>query len=292
MNEVLSRDILEKELSSAILSMAKGKTLGHDGIPIEFFQKCWPTIRADFLQMLYKGMESWTLHEGVAKGLISLIPKEGDSKDLNCWRLIILLTASYMVSAKTLQLRLQPIFRDVISLEQMAFLPLRFILDNIVLTQETLHWAKVTKQPTFFLKVDFFKAYDKVSWNFFSKMQMMNISEKFIKWVKLLFENATATFNLNGGPGNSFKVERGIRQGCPLAPYLFLIVGEVLTHLIKKTVVEGRLRGISLPGCNKQQSNSQYVDVSSFMVRGEKQYVDELVHLLIDFSATSCMEIN
>lgn len=108
----------------AIFSIVlKEKTPGHDGIPIEFFQQCWPTIGEDFLLMIRKGMEKGVLHEGVTKGLISLIPKEGDSKDLNYWRPITLLTVSYKVLAKTLQLRLQPILRDVISLEQTAFLP-------------------------------------------------------------------------------------------------------------------------------------------------------------------------
>jgi hypothetical protein len=58
--------------------------------------------------------------------------------------------------------------------------------------------------------------------------------------------------NLNGSPGGNFKIEREVRQGCPLAPYLFLIVGEILTHMIKKTVAEGRnLRGVFLPGGKK-----------------------------------------
>lgn len=82
--------------------------------------------------------------------------------------------------------------------------------------------------------------------------------------------------NLNGSPGSSFKVERGVRQGCPLASYLFLIIGEVLVHIIKKMVAEGRLRGISLLGVNKQQSISQYADDFFFMVRGEKRCIDEL----------------
>ena len=79
-------------------------------------------------------------------------------------------------------------------------------------------------------------------------MHKMGISETFIKWVKLLFIGATAMVNLNGNPGEKFKVERGVRQGCPLAPYLFLIVGETLIHIIKKAVKERRLKGISLPG--------------------------------------------
>lgn len=92
--------------------------------------------------------------------------------------------------------------------------------------------------------------------------------------------------------GKEFQIERGVGQGCPLAPYLFLLVGEVITHIIKKAVASGRLRGITLPGGTKQQSISQYADDSSFMVRGEKRDVDELVRLLKVFSEASGMEIN
>lgn len=92
-------------------------------------------------------------------------------------------------------------------------------------------------------------------------MRKLNISETFTKWVNLLFVNASAAVNLNGNLGNYFKAKRGVRQGCPLAPYLFLIVGEVLTHAIKKVVAKRRLRGISLPG--GKQSISQYADDSS-----------------------------
>ena len=105
----------------------------------------------------------------------------------------------------------------------------------------------------------------------FSTMHKMNISGKFIKWVRLFFANASATVNLNGCPGSNFKVERGVRQGCPIASYLFFIVEEALTRIIKRAVAKGRLRGITLPGGKKQQSISQYVDNSSFMVIGEKK---------------------
>ena len=118
------------------------------------------------------------------------------------------------------------------------------------------------------------------------------MSEEFTKWVKLLFTGASAAVNLNGSAGGSFNIERGVRQGCPLAPYLFLIVGEALTHTVKKTVAEGRLRGLVLPGGTKQHCISQYADDSSFMVRGEKRYIDEMVRILQVFSAASGMEIN
>lgn len=65
----------------------------------------------------------------------------------------------------------------------------------------------------------------------------MNISERFINWVKLLFENASVAVNFNGSPYNNSKIEMGGRQGCPIDPYIFLIVGEVLMHIIKRAVL-------------------------------------------------------
>ena len=251
-SETLMRDITERELATTVISLAKGKAPGHDEIPVEVFSKLWQIIGHDFYKIILMVVEKRILHEGMTKGLISLVSKEGNAKDLNHWRPIILLTTAYKIFAKALQLRLQSVLRDIISPEQTIFLPLRFILDNIVLTQETLHWAKTSKQPTMLLKFDFSKAYDKVSWRFFfHAMQMIRIRAKFINYIKLFFHNATALVNLNGSPDNSFSIKRRIRQGCSLAPYLFLIVGEAFTHMIKKAVSEGRLRGIILLGRNK-----------------------------------------
>jgi hypothetical protein len=163
MNEDLRKEITKKKLFQAVKAMAKGKAPGNDGIPMEFFHSMWSTIGKDFHRMIRKNIKEKQLHLRVTKGLICLMPKEGDVKDLKYWRPITLLTVFYKIFAKTLQTRLQPMLRDVISPEQTVFLPLRFILNNIVLTQETLHWARVSKQPTIFLKLDFSKAYDKVS---------------------------------------------------------------------------------------------------------------------------------
>lgn len=100
-----------------------------------------------------------------------------------------------------------------------------------------------------FLKLDFSKAYDKASSRFlFHAMHMFGINEEFIGSIRLLFGCASAVVNLNNSPGTNFK---RFRQGCPLVPDLFLIIGEVLTHAIKKTILEGRIRGITLSGGKK-----------------------------------------
>lgn len=81
----------------------------------------------------------------------------------------------------------------------------------------------------------------------------MDISEVFIKWIIFLITGATTTVNLNGNPEENFKVDIGVRQGCPLASYIFLIVGKTLIYIIKKMVKESRLKIIILPrGINQQ----------------------------------------
>jgi len=120
-NEALRKEITENELHEAVNSMAKGKAPVHDGVPVEFFQTMWPTIGKDFHLMIKKNIEDKQLHEGVTKGLICLIPKENDVKDLNYWKPITLLTVTHKIFVKALQIRLQLMPGDVISPEQTVF---------------------------------------------------------------------------------------------------------------------------------------------------------------------------
>lgn len=141
--------------------------------------------------MILQALEKGEFHEGMTKGVIGLIPKDGDLLDLDHWRPITLLTMMYKIFAKAMQMRLQPQLMEVISLDQSAFIPFRYILNNIMLTHETMHWANHSKQPTVFLKLDFSKAYDKVSWDFlFKAMEKIGVDRTFIKWTRMLFKNA------------------------------------------------------------------------------------------------------
>lgn len=89
------QDNTEHELHSAVKIIAMGKAPGHDGVPIEFFAFLWSIIGKDLYSMILQGIEKDILLEGMSKEIISLIPEEGDSKDLNFWRPIILLITAY-----------------------------------------------------------------------------------------------------------------------------------------------------------------------------------------------------
>jgi hypothetical protein len=182
---------------------------------------------------------------------------------------------------------------EIISPDQLAFLPMHFILDNLFLTQETIHYARHSTQPLMFLKLDFSKAYNQVDLSFFySAMSLMGFPEAFISMTKLLFTGAKASISVNGRCTPHFPANQGVRQGCPLATYLFLIVGEELNHCVKKEAQLGRIRGICLPGSEEQQLIIQFMDNTSMTLAGEEVVVIHTINTLYTFSLGSGLTLN
>ena len=106
---------------------------------------------------------------------------------------------SYKLFVKALQMRLQSVLMEVISHDQLAFFSMRFILDNIFLTYETIHYAKQSHQPLLFLKLDFSKAFDKLDVGFFfMALGNLGFPASFIVMSKLLFRDAAARISVNG----------------------------------------------------------------------------------------------
>lgn len=151
----------------------------------------------------------------------------------------------YKIYTKALQARLQPVLMEVIDLNQSSFLPLRFILDNIMLTHETIDWAEHTKHP---FKIDFTKAFDIVNWDFFIRaMAILGIPQVFITMTNMLLLNTQAMVKINGSHSPRFQIKRGVRYGFPFASYRFLITAKFLNVVLKRSMTVGDIKGITLP---------------------------------------------
>lgn len=125
---------------------------------------------------------------------------------------------------------------------QTAFVKGRSILDGMVILNEIVEETRRSKDKTILFKVDFAKAYDSIDWNYLLKMlEILNFPSKWIAWIKECIVTASANVVVNGSPSGEFQLERGIRQGDPLSPFLFLVVVEGLNLLTKKAVSEGLL---------------------------------------------------
>lgn len=113
-----------------------------------------------------------------------------------------------------------------------------------------------------------------------------------INLIKLLFNNAKACVKVNNTPSKSFTIEREVRQGCPLAPYLFIILADVLNIMVQAEGRAGRIKGIILPMRERQQILAQYADDTSITLLGEEGSVRNLIYMLKTFCLASLIGPN
>jgi hypothetical protein len=206
---------------------------------------------------------------------------------------ITLLNVSYKIVAKALQKRIQPIMPEMIHEDQTRFLPMRYILDNVLVQHEVIDWARTSQQDLLLLKLDFQKAYDTVSLSFlFRIMHKIGIPDEYITMTKVLFEDAKVSVCLNGRNSDSFAIGRGVRQGCPLAPFLFLLVGETLHAASFRAMQAGSLQGIRLPGGVGQQLMVQYADDVNYTLLAQRENMESLTRLLHLFWLATGLQMN
>lgn len=104
-----------------------------------------------------------------------------------------------------------------------------YILDGPLIVNEICSWAKKTKRKVFLFKVDFEKAFESLNWDFLdSIMEQMNFRWKWMRWIRGYLGSIRASILINGAPMKEFNIKRGLRQGDPLAHFLFIIAIEGL----------------------------------------------------------------
>lgn len=137
--------------------------------------------------------------------------------------------------------RLSCVIDDIVSMEQSAFLKGRQILDGPFILNETLSWCKKHKQKTMILKIDFQKTYDSVRWDLIDDILFrFGFGEKCRMWIQGCFSSCMGSVLVNGSLTAEFQFRRGLRQGYPSSPFLFLFVMESL-HIAFMNVMEKRL---------------------------------------------------
>jgi hypothetical protein len=226
----------------------------------------------------------------INKGLITLIPKTGDRARLGNWRPITLLGSIYKILAKTLAGRIQPALSHIIRPNQTGFVEGRSILDNIFMAQEALGWAEESDQDLVLLLLDFEKAFDRIEWGFlFSALIKLSFSQKWVRWFTSLYQATTSAIKINGTPGLDFQLARSVRQGCPLAPYLFILAMDVLGYMLADP--KHRVEGLTLPrgGLIRDQT---FADDTALYLKGTPENMDRARDVLKTFCLASGAKIN
>ncbi|CAI5461605.1 unnamed protein product [Closterium sp. Yama58-4] len=221
------------EISKALNQLSRGKTPGPDGIPGELFRQYKTRFAPAFLSLFSSPHISATLPPSMLSGRTVLIPKRGSSSMIDNLRPITLMNSDYKVLALCLANRLQLALPLIIHPSQTAFIKSRKIGDTINDTLDIFDWSTITKTPLLALTVDFRKAYDLVDRAFlFQALARVGLPEQFIAWVRLMHTNTSTSISVKNLAGPTFPVRTGVRQGCPLAPLLFVCVIEILQRYL------------------------------------------------------------
>lgn len=237
-NDQLNQPFSDEKIVATLNQMHPTKAPGPDGLSAAFFQKYWKSVS--------KGVITTCLHilnEGgnitpLNHTYIVLIPKIAKPMRVMNYRPISLCNVIYRIMAKTIANRLKQVFYHVISTTQSAFIPNRLITDNIIIGYECLHkikHSKGKKNGLVALKLDISKAYNMVEWNFLKyTMERLGFSLKWVELIMRCISTSSISVLINGVAKGLIQPQRGLRQGCSLSPYLFILCAKPFQTLSSK----------------------------------------------------------
>jgi len=287
------RNICEGKLSYSecfnILGTFKSnKTPGNDGLTIEFYKHFWPLLGKQLVDALNYSYEMGELSTSQKQAIITLIEKKGkDRRYIENWRPISLINVDSKIASKVLAKRLEEVLPNIIHFDQHAFVKGRSIFDAVRNIEDILDYMKKVKEKGLLVAIDFEKAFDSLNWEFLHKtLEALNLGPSFINWVKALYSNVVSCVLNNGFVTNFFEIKRGVRQGDPLSPYLFIIALEVLANSIRNNK---DIEGIKV-NSNEMKLSIFADDMTAFLK--DKQSISEFMKLITIYGGVSGLKLN
>ncbi|GKE49611.1 RNA-directed DNA polymerase, eukaryota, partial [Tanacetum coccineum] len=288
LESLISRD----EIRSAVWGCGEDKSPGPDGFTFEFFRKFWAVIGPDFYIAVEWFFEYGSFAIGCNSSFVALISKILDPKIVSDYRPISLIGSLYKVVTKILATRLSSIISVLISDVQKAFLLNRQILDGPFIINEILSRCKFKNQQAMIFKVDFAKAYDSIRWDYLDDvLSSFGFGPKWRSWIRGSLNFGKASILVNGSPTSEFQFYRELKQGDPLAPFLFILIMESLHLSFSSAVEAGIFTGIGI-GYSLTISHLFYADDAVFIGEWSHNNLKGIMNILRCFSLLSGLSIN
>eukprot|EP00253_Pinus_taeda_P017298 PITA_17298 len=283
----------QRAIGKITSNIPKLVTEEHNELLMRPIQTRWRSLKkVEVWQVVEESRALRWLLPSLNSTFITLIPKEEKSITPDKFRPISLCNVLYKVVSKVIANRLKPLLPILISPEQSGYVEGRQIMDGIILTHEIIHSLKQSKQAGMLLKLDLSKAFDKLSWSYIHHMlKDFGFCSTWVRWIMSLITSSHFSLLVNGFPSRPFKPSKGIRQGDPLFPFLFVIMAEGLGRHIKQALQSNQLRGISIHN-SPASSHQQFVDDTMLYGYPSAQEDSYLKSLLNDFSEASGTQVN
>ena len=258
-NELLEGELTENELFKATKSMQDNKSPGADGLPKEFYVTFWEEIKGYLLEVFNESLRTGKLPASLREGTISLLFKKGDKKEIKNWRPLTLLGVDRKILAKALFFRLQGVAGTVVGDEQTCVVPGRSMSDSLALVRDSFLYSNDRRVPLCILGLDLEKAFDRISHAYLKKVMLaFGFGPKIRAWIDVLNNESCSKVLINGNSTDMFKVESGVRQGCPLSVVLFILAIEPLACAIRQ---DRNIHGLLVPGSRGREAKlTLYMD--------------------------------
>lgn len=294
-NRMLIREVNIAEIKLAIKQLGSLKAPGPDGFPGFFYHNYWNIVGEKVCEAIKHFFSNGFLLKELNLTNLVLIPKVQAPESLTQYRPISLCNFTVKIITKILANRLKGILNELISPNQSAFVPSRMIQDNIIIAHEIFEYLKRIrggKGGFMALKLDFNKAYDRVEWDFLEALlRKLGFHEKWINWVMQCVSTVKFAVCVNGETRAHVIPTRGLRQGDPLSPYLFLLVKDVLSNMLNRAIVSGQLSGIRINRHCPTLSHIFFADDALLFAKAELGECRKLKEIL-EYGLASGQSIN
>ena len=281
------------EIKALFFKLNPNKAPGPDGLTSGFFKASWDTIGAEVIISIRQFFFSGFLLATANATILSLIPKFPGAVKITDFRTISCLNTVYKVVSRLLVKRLKPILPKLILPSQTAFVKDRLLVENTILASELINgYHKNNGAKRITIKVDIAKAFDTLSWEFlFSCLQGLQLPQQLISWIKACICNTSFMIDYNGTVNGYFKGKRGLRQGDPLSPYLFVIAMNSLSHMLNKAASQNRLKYHS--NCKSTKlTHLSFADDLLIFIDGSIKSVQLVLQILKEFELRSGLAVS
>jgi len=289
----LENPVTMEEVKEAIMSCDPSKAPGFDGFNIKCLKHVWPIIGEEFSKYIIQFFESGHMNPCINITWVTLIPKKKIAEEVKDYRPISMVGSVYKVIAKILSRRLRDVLPNLVGETQTAFVGGRQILDGVLIANEVVNWLKKKKKAGTLFKLDFEKAYDTISWESIDMvLKEMGFGEKWRTWINSCVSTARISILFNGCPCKPFKMGRGLRQGDPLSPFLFVLVAEVLNRALNRAANLGLFKGLQVGANREMITHLQFADDTLLFCEAEELYLQNLKNVLLSFLTFSGLAVN
>lgn len=231
--ELCDADLTLNELDKAVECLSLNKS----PLTTNFYKHFWDLLKDSFFLMLKEAIRHFTFPPSMKQGIITLIPKPGkDPKIIDNLRPITLLNTDYKIVTLIYANRLKTNLHKIISDSQSGFMKNRSIHNNIRLVLDLLDYRQLIVDDGFIFFLDFYKAFESIEHPFICDcLRLFGFGNNFQNVIQSLYDNTNCSVSLPSGTSPRFTVKRGVKQGCPLSPFLFIIATEMLSIFIKNS---------------------------------------------------------